>query len=152
MIRVVIDTNPLVAAFINPRGYPARIISAWREGEFQIIVSPTILKEYERVFFFPDIRKMSKLGDAEIYDLLALLTANTIVVPGVLDLRVVKQDPSDDKFFIAAVEGNSEYIITKEQRWKKLKTYRGIRIVSPSKFYEILKKRRKGDDNLGALR
>jgi len=60
MIRVVIDTNPLVAAFINPRGYPARIISAWRNGEFQIIASPSILKEYERVFFFPEIRAISK--------------------------------------------------------------------------------------------
>lgn len=143
MIRVVIDTNPLVAAFINPRGYPARIISAWRDGEFQIVVSPSILKEYERVFFFPEIRSVSKLAESEIYDMLALLTESTIIVPGALDIHAIKQDPSDDKFFSAAVEGEVDYIITKEQRWKKLKTYLGIRIVSPSKFYEILKKHRK---------
>ncbi len=53
-------------------------------------------------------------------------------------------NPNDDKFFVAAVEGEADYIVTKEQAWKKLKTYRGIRIVSPSKFYEILKKLKKG--------
>ncbi|MDZ7361962.1 MAG: putative aminohydrolase SsnA [candidate division KSB1 bacterium] len=41
---------------------------------------------------------------------------------------------------MAAVESEADYNITKEQAWKKLKTYQGIRIVSPGKFYEILKK------------
>jgi predicted nucleic acid-binding protein len=63
MIRAVIDANPLVASFINSRGYPARIISAWKNGEFQIIVSPSILKEYERVFFFPEILKKRRRKD-----------------------------------------------------------------------------------------
>jgi predicted nucleic acid-binding protein len=45
---------------------------------------------------------------------------------------------------VAAVEGEADYFITKEQAWKKLKVYQGIRIVSPSKFYEILKKLKKG--------
>jgi predicted nucleic acid-binding protein len=65
------------------------------------------------------------------------------MVPGALDLRVIPKDPADDKFFRAAVEDGANYIITKEQAWKKLKTYRGIRIVSPSKFYEILQKLKK---------
>ncbi len=86
----------------------------------------------------------SRASETEIYELLAALNANAIGVPGVLDLRVIAKDPTDDKFFVAAVEGEADYIITKEQAWKKLKTYQGIRIVSPSKFYEILKKLKKG--------
>jgi predicted nucleic acid-binding protein len=58
--------------------------------------------------------------------------------------RVIAKAPTDDKFFVAAVEGEADYIITKEQAWKKLKVYHGIRILSPSKFYEILKKLKKG--------
>jgi putative PIN family toxin of toxin-antitoxin system len=52
MLRTVFDTNPLVAAIINPKGYPAKLISSWRRDEFQLIVSPAILQEYRRVFFF----------------------------------------------------------------------------------------------------
>ncbi len=57
MIRTVFDTNPLVAASINPRGYPAQLFCKWRNGEFEIIVSPAIMKEYERVFFFPGFER-----------------------------------------------------------------------------------------------
>ncbi|MCI0695987.1 putative toxin-antitoxin system toxin component, PIN family [candidate division KSB1 bacterium] len=144
MIRTVFDTNPVVAAIVNPKGYPAQLLAAWRKEEFQIIVSSAILQEYRRVLFLPEVRVGSRASETEIYELLAALNANAIGVPGVLDLRVIAKDPTDDKFFVAAVEGEADYIITKEQAWKKLKTYQGIRIVSPSKFYEILKKLKKG--------
>jgi len=144
MIRTVFDANPVVAAIINPKGYPAQLLAAWRKEEFQIIASPAIRQEYRRVLFLPEVLSDSRATETEINDLLAALDANAIFVPGALDLRVIAKDPTDGKFFVAAVEGEANYIITKEQAWKKLKTYQGIRIVSPSKFYEILKKLKKG--------
>ncbi len=144
MIHAVFDTNPLVAAFINPKGYPAQLVSAWRGGEFQIVVSSAIIQEYKRILSLPHIREASGRSEAEIDEQISALAAHAVMVPGALDLRVIAKDPTDDKFFVAAVEGEADYIITKEQAWKKLKVYQGIRIVSPSKFYEILKKLKKG--------
>jgi putative PIN family toxin of toxin-antitoxin system len=144
MIRTVFDTNPVVAAIVNPKGYPAQLLAAWRKEEFQIIVSPEIRQEYRRVLFLPEVLADSRATENEIKELLAALDANAISVPGALDLHVIAKDPTDDKFFVAAVEGEADYIITKEQAWKKLKAYQGIRIISPSKFYEILKKLKKG--------
>jgi len=143
MIRTVFDTNPLIAAVINPKGYPAQLLDAWRRGEFLIIVTPAIMKEYQRILLLPEVLVGGRTSATEIYELLAALNANAIMLPGLLDLRVIDKDPTDDKFFVAAVEGEANYIITKEQAWKKLKTYQGIRIVSPSKFYEILQKLKK---------
>jgi hypothetical protein len=143
MIRTIFDTNPVVAAIVNPKGYPAQLLAAWRKEEFQIIVSPAIMQEYWRVLFLPEVLANSRATETEINDLLAALNNNAIFVSGTLDLRVISKDPTDDKFFVAAVEGEVDYIITKEQAWKKLKTYQGIRIVSPSKFCEILKKLKK---------
>jgi putative PIN family toxin of toxin-antitoxin system len=143
MICTVFDTNHLVAAFINPKGYPAQLISAWRRAEFQLIVSPAVMGEYRRTLLLPEIRVATHRTEAEIDEELVEIASRTIMVPGVLDLRVISKDPTDDKFFVAAVEGEADYIVTKEQAWKKLKTYQGIRIVSPSKFYEILKKLKK---------
>lgn len=144
MIHTVFDTNPLVAAFINPKGYPAQLIAAWRRGEFQIIVSSAIIQEYKQILSLPHIREESGRSEAEIDEQISALAAHAVMVPGALNLRVIAKDPTDDKFFVAAIEGEADYIITKEQAWKKLKTYQGIRIVSPSKFYEILKKLKKG--------
>jgi len=143
MIYTVFDTNPLVAAFINPKGYPAQLISAWRKAEFQLIISPAVMGEYKQTLLLPEIRVATHRSEAEIDEELAEIASHAIMVPGALDLRVIAKDPTDDKFFAAAVEGDANYIITKEQAWKKLKTYRGIRIVSPSKFYEILQKHNK---------
>lgn len=143
MIRAIFDTNPVVAAIVNPNGYPAQLLDRWRKGEFLIIASPAILKEYQRVLFLPEVLLGSRTSETEVYELLATLNANAIMVPGTLNLRVINKDPTDDKFFAAAVEGEANYIVTKEQAWKKLKTYRGIRIVSPSKFCEILQKLKK---------
>ncbi len=136
------DTNLLVAAVKNKKGYPARLFEAWMNDEFEIIASPDVLSEYERVLFSPPMQKNSSWNLSEVGELVEALKDATIGVPGVLALQVIAQDPTDDKFFIAAVEGEADYIVTKEQRWKKLKAFRGIRIVSPSKFYEILKKRK----------
>jgi len=143
MIHAVVDTNTLVAAFINPKGYPAQLLSTWQRGEFQIIVSPAIVQEYEHILSLPAIRAGSGWSETEIAAQLSTLVARAIVVTGAFDLHVIDKDPTDDKFFVAAVEGKADYIITKEQAWKKLKSYQGIRIVSPSKFYEILQKLKK---------
>jgi predicted nucleic acid-binding protein len=101
------------------------------------------LREYRHILSLPAIRAESGWSETEIDKQLSTLAARAIVVSGALDLRVISKDLSDDKFFVAAVEGEADYIITKEQAWKKLKTYQGIRIVSPSKFCEILKKLKK---------
>lgn len=143
MILTVFDTNPLVAAFINPKGYPAQLISAWRRAEFQLVISPAVMGEYRRTLLLPEIRVVTHRSETEIAEELAEIASHAIMVPGALNLRVIAKDPTDDKFFVAAVEGEANYIVTKEQAWKKLKTYRGIRIVSPSKFCEILQKLKK---------
>jgi putative PIN family toxin of toxin-antitoxin system len=143
MLRAVLDTNTLVAAIINHKGYPAQILSTWRTGIIQIVVSPAIMREYRRVLFFPEVWASAQVSEEEVIDLLSALDDSAVFVPGALDLRVIAKDPTDDKFFVAAVEGEANYVVTKEHVWKKLKAYKGIRIVSPSKFYEILQKLKK---------
>jgi putative PIN family toxin of toxin-antitoxin system len=123
MIRTVMDTNLLVAALKNKKGYPARLLEAWMNDEFELIVSPHVLSEYERVLLSPLVQKNSSWNLSEVGELVEALKDATIGVPGALALQVIAQDPTDDKFFIAAVEGQADYIVTKEQRWKKLKTF-----------------------------
>jgi len=116
MIRTVMDTNILVAALKNQKGYPARLLEAWLNDEFEISLSPAILSEYERVLFSPPVREKSTWSTSEVRDLIEALKVAAIGVPGALELRVIEQDPSDDKFFIAAVESEADYVVTKEHR------------------------------------
>ena len=44
-MRVVIDTNIWVSAFLTNRGHSARLIEAFRAGDFEVVVSEPLLYE-----------------------------------------------------------------------------------------------------------
>jgi predicted nucleic acid-binding protein len=41
----MLDTNVVVSAAISPQSVPARIIDAWGQGKFDLILSPPLLAE-----------------------------------------------------------------------------------------------------------
>ena len=63
-MRVVLDTNVIVAGMAYPAGPPGRIVAAWRSGALQVVLSAWILAECERVL--PRLRPYSTLTPAEI--------------------------------------------------------------------------------------
>ena len=47
MLKVVIDTNVIASATIVKDSNPGKILKAWQEGQIEIIISPSILKEMD---------------------------------------------------------------------------------------------------------
>lgn len=139
-MKVLIDTNVLISTTITPKGNPAKILKIWRDGKLEVIISPEILKEIREVFFRPKIKKLSFWTDKQRNQLIEDLANIGLLVPGSLKLKVVIEDPHDDKFVIAAVEGKADYIITGDLHLKNLGSYKGIKIVSPKEFVKILKR------------
>jgi hypothetical protein len=58
-MKAVIDTNVIVSAALSEKSSPAKIIKAWLEGRYDMVVSPDILDEVRRVLFKPRIRAQS---------------------------------------------------------------------------------------------
>ena len=48
-MRVVLDTNVIVSAFLSPHGKPAAILKEILHGDFEISINTAILVEYEQV-------------------------------------------------------------------------------------------------------
>lgn len=46
MLRVVVDPGVLVSAALSPRAAPADLLRAWREGAFELVVSPWLLQSW----------------------------------------------------------------------------------------------------------
>ena len=65
-IVAVIDTNVWVSAFLNPGGYPARLIEAGKEGAFHIVSALPLLDELQDVLHRPRIRKIRHITDEDI--------------------------------------------------------------------------------------
>ncbi|MCI0526560.1 MAG: putative toxin-antitoxin system toxin component, PIN family [Nitrospira sp.] len=136
-VRAVVDTNVLVSGLINQAGFPGQILTAFRAGRFELITSIEINEEVLEVLNQPRIREKYHIGD-RIFDIGAILyTQATLVEP---KQRVkVSRDPKDNKFLEAALQGKVTYLVTGDKRdLLVLQEYKGIRIVTPAQFIQVI--------------
>ncbi len=138
MVRAVLDTNILVSGAITRGGHEARVLKAWTDGQFLPVLSPPILEEMRRVLLSEKVRRHRFLSEEQIEELLALLEATALTVPGNQRVRTCR-DPSDDKFLAAALEAKAHFIVSGDQDLTNLNVYQGVRIVTPRQFLEILR-------------
>ena len=130
-MKVVLDTNVFVSGVFF-RGPPHEILEAWRDGKIQLLLSPAILDEYQRVMRelavqFPEI-KVEALIDF-------VIVHSEIILPSLLP-PVIQVDPSDDKFLECAVAGEATCIVTGDKHLLKLMNFRGVSILKPREFME----------------
>jgi uncharacterized protein len=68
VIRAVVDTSVLVSAFIgDPDAGPARLVDAWREQRFVLVVSPNLLAELSDVLTRPKLERWGGEGRGQAY-------------------------------------------------------------------------------------
>lgn len=130
-IKIVIDTNLLVAAFRKKGGTSEWILDLWRSGGVSLLVSEGIMDEYRRVLTPPLVKK--SFGESLVND---MRERAEIIVVKTRDETVVKADPSDDKLLFCASEGSADYLVTSDQHLLMIGEFGGVRIVNPKVFKE----------------
>lgn len=139
--KVLLDTNVLVSAFIVPGGNPHQIVEEAMEGSFQLFSCQPILTEARRVLLeYEHIRKRYEYTDQEVEGFLANLKKGSTTVGELPSIRVVKEDPDDDKILACAKKGEVDYLISGDPHLKELEEYQGIKILPPADFVESLEK------------
>jgi uncharacterized protein len=128
-MRVVIDTNVFVSG-VFWKGAPGAVLDAWRDGRIQVVLSPAILAEYERVG--AELRRQYPTVD--LREIMRLLTVNSRTVKDVPLPKPACSDPDDDKFLAVAVAGRAEYVVSGDKALLNVREYRGVRIISPGAF------------------
>lgn len=135
MKRAVLDTNVLVSGLISPHGAPAQLIGAWRQKQFELILSPAILGELGEVLQRERIRRYYEhVDEALAGKYLAGLRRLATIVPGAIKVEGASTDPGDDKFLAAALEGHTDCIVSGDKHLLDIKEYQGIAIVRPAQF------------------
>jgi len=136
VITAVLDTNVLASGFVRPEPPPGRILAAWQAGTFLLVVSHHILAELEHTFEEPYFA--TRLSPARRRANLALVREEAIIAPLKVRVQDVATHPEDDLILATAVSARVDYLVTGDKKLQALKTYRGVRIVSPPEFLEIL--------------
>ena len=128
-MRIVLDTNVFISGIFFT-GPPYQILKAWRDGRVQLLISPSILDEYQRI----GAELALKFRDVDLKAFLDLLTVQAEIVLAPTLPPVIHDDPSDDKFLEAAVAGNASYIISGDKHLLTLSEFQGIQILKPRDF------------------
>ena len=138
MLRAVLDASVFVSAVIHAEGPPGRIIERFlRTQAFTLVLSPSIIEEVLRALDYPKVRRYLRRDlDATLWfeDLVVLAE----LVSGAPQVSDVSEDPDDDKYLVAAVEGRATFVVTGDPHLLAVDPYEGIRVVSPRAFLDLL--------------
>lgn len=131
-MRVVLDTNVLISALLFA-GVTSDLVPLWQKDAITVLLSREILDEYLRVLAYPKF----ELSEHEIKGLIEqeLLPFVQVIKPGTR-IRVVRRDPSDNKFLECAVAGKAAVVISGDKDLLALRHYRRVRIQTPARFLE----------------
>ena len=135
-MRVVLDTNVIISALLFT-GRTSELTPLWQAGEITPLLSREILDEYIQVLAYPKFR----LAETEIKNLIEeeVLPYVHVIKPR-KHLRVVRRDPSDNKFIECAVAGKSLVIVSGDKDLLSLGTYRNISIMTPAQEIQVVRK------------
>ena len=133
MIKVVIDTNVIISALLNPDRTPALIISLILDGQLKICLSDAIFKEYREVLGRP---KFSKMDRGAIRQLFSLFKKIGLWVDPVEKIDLIKTDPDDNIFLECAQEACADFIVTGNIKHFPKTTFKTALILTPSDFID----------------
>ncbi len=128
-MRVVFDTNVLIAAFLT-EGVCSKLLVRARRREFDLILSNDIAQEFER-----NLRKKFSVSASEIKDAWTVLVeAAGKIVQKVSPILPACRDPEDDKILACAKQTHADYLVTGDQDLLVIKQYGRTKIVTPRSF------------------
>jgi uncharacterized protein len=135
VLRVVLDANVYVSALLAPTGSPAQILERWADGQFDVIVSPLLLAELERVLRRPKFRQ--SIAVIQIDGLLSALSEEGVSAADHEARAGTTPDPGDDYLVALARASNAECIVSGDTHLTQLSDPRPP-VLTPREFLNRL--------------
>ena len=137
MIRAVVDANVLATGSLTELTAPCRSLNLWEVGQFELIVSEHLLDEVDYTLDKSYFR--SRLTPEQIARFRRLLRRRATATPITVQVSGVATHPEDDLVLAAALSAQADYLVTGDGPFRRrVPSYQGVRLVSPSEFLEIL--------------
>jgi len=108
-VRLILDTNVLLSAFIKVDSKPYKIIQAWLDNRFDLLSSVEQLEEVTRVSRYPHVRRF--IEPAEVGWLVNRIRDRALIIEHLPKVDV-SPDPGDNFLLAMAEGGNADYLVT----------------------------------------
>jgi putative PIN family toxin of toxin-antitoxin system len=130
-MRVVLDTNVLISAIFFS-GPPSRILSAWIDDRFELVVSAEILAEYREVAG----RIGAKFPGVELRAVLDRIALHALLVVPVKIPDDACTDRDDIKFLECALGSRADCVVSGDRALLRSSGYEGVEVVTPRAFVQ----------------
>lgn len=128
-MKVVLDTNVLVAGLLNPFGPCGDIVRMVSAGKLTLCVDARVLSEYHEVLRRPKFN----FDQDKVAAILDYIEHHSLVVASV-PLSVSLPDPDDEPFLEIAISGGASYLVTGNNAHFPSQLCQGVKVVSPAGF------------------
>ena len=108
-MRVILDTNVLLSAFIRVDSNPYVVLHAWLDGRFELVSSGAQIEEITRVARYPQVRRY--ISPAEVGWLVNRIRDRALVIDRLPEVDV-SSDPADNFLLGMAEAGRADYLVT----------------------------------------
>jgi uncharacterized protein len=133
-VRAVLDPNVVISGALSPSGAPADVLRSLARGEFELIVSQSLLDELQRALAYPKLRRHIREPDAA--DLIRWVADSaTVVVDPATESPVHSRDPDDD-YLIGLASAHRAALVSGDKHLLDLEAE--IPAFSPRAFLDLL--------------
>lgn len=134
-MKVVVDTNVLVAGLLSPFGPPGEIVRMIASGTVSVCIEARILTEYADVLGRPKFH----FDVEQVRVLLEQIRLDGLSVAGT-PLASRLPDPTDEPFLEAALAGDAACVITGNSKHFPASKRQGMAVLSPAEFLDLYRK------------
>jgi putative PIN family toxin of toxin-antitoxin system len=138
-MRVVLDTDVLVAASRSAAGASRQVLLAGMDRRIVLLVSSALVLEYESVLKRPEHLRASRSDEAAVDIILNLLVASADHVAMHYLWRPQLTDVGDELVLEAAINGQADALVTFNVRDFEIGARRfGVKVWRPGEFWRSL--------------
>ena len=129
--RIVVDTNVLISALLQPSGRIADVLDVVRAARGVLVFSEETFAELASRLMRPKFDRYidQALREQFLSDLAGV--AEWVTITGIVHAC---RDPDDDKFLETAISGEAACIVTGDADLLTLDPFSGVRILRPREF------------------
>lgn len=132
-MKILFDTNVLISTFLAFKGGNSCYDVIDHAIEYhQLYYTAYIMEEFTRVF-----KEDFHYPDSVIDKFTAFIITSFKKADSADIVENISRDPKDDQVLADAFKNNLEVIVTGDNDLLVLKTYKGIKIVSPKDYWKL---------------
>ena len=142
-LRAVLDTNVVLSGLFSRGTLTATLQDLWFAQAFLLISSPALLRELAHVLTSPHLQRRFPNAPDRLRRFVQMAYRKAILTQDLYVTDRLTMDPTDNKFLAAALEGQADYIVSRDPHLLTLKHFHTIQIVEPPAFVRAVRQQQR---------